>query len=99
MVASSATGLEDTWFEVYMLNSLPAPGNDVSGTVYRNINTWDGCGKTAFGGKVSAIGCNAGKNSGTYTATTTGTVYLVIKCGGKTVNSLSVDKVEIRKTT
>lgn len=99
MVASSATGLEDTWFEVYMLNSLPAPGNDVSGSVYRNINTWDGCGKTAFGGKVSAIGCNASKNGGVYTATTTGTVYLVIKCGGKTVNSLSVDKVEIRKTT
>lgn len=99
MVASSATALEDTWFEVYMLNSLPAPGNDISGDVYRNINTWDGCGKTAFGGKVSAIGCNGSKNSGVYTATTTGTVYLVIKCGGKKVNSLSVDKVEIRKTT
>ncbi len=99
LVASSATALEDTWFEVYMLTSLPAPGNDVSGTIYRNINTWDGCGKTAFGGKVSAIGCNSGKNSGIYTATATGTVYLFIKCGGKTVNSLSVDKVELRKTT
>lgn len=99
MVASSATALEDTWFEVYMLNSLPAPGNDVTGTVYRNINTWDGCGKTAFGGKVSTIGCNTSKNGGVYTATATGTVYLVIKCGGKTVNSLSVDKVELRKTT
>jgi len=99
MVASSATPLVDTWFEVYMLDSLPAPGNDLSGTVYRNINTWDGCGKTAFGGKVSAIGCNSGKNSGIYTATSTGTVYLVIKCGGGNVSGLSVDKVELRKTT
>ncbi|WP_426278090.1 hypothetical protein ACN9MN_01865 [Chryseobacterium sp. S-02] len=99
LVASSATPLVDTWFEVYMLDTLPAPGNDISGTVYRNINTWDGCGKTAFGGKVSAIGCNSGKNSGIYTATATGTVYLVIKCGGATVNGLSVDKVELRKTT
>lgn len=99
MVASSDTALEDTWFEVYMLNSLPASGQDVSGTVYRNINTWDGCGKSSFKGRVSTIGCNADKNKGIYTATTTGTVYLVIKCGGKTVNSLSLDKIELRKTT
>ncbi|WP_415327082.1 hypothetical protein [Chryseobacterium sp. MMS23-Vi53] len=99
MVASSGTALENTWFEVYVVNSLPAPGNDISGTVYRNINTWDGCGKSAFGGKVSAIGCNSGKNAGVYTATATGTVYLVIKCGGDKVTGLSVDKVEFRKTT
>jgi hypothetical protein len=97
MVASSATALEDTWFEVYMLNSMPALGSDISGTVYRNINTWDGCGKGAFKGRVSSVGCNSGKNAGVYTATTTGTVYLVIKCGGKTVNSLSIDKVELRR--
>ncbi|WP_449398286.1 hypothetical protein [Chryseobacterium wanjuense] len=51
MVASSNTALEDTWFEVYMLNSMPVSGQDVSGTVYRNINTWDGCGKSAFKGE------------------------------------------------
>lgn len=98
MVASSDTPLEDTWFEVYVVDSLPAPGNDLGGTVYRNINTWDGCGKTKFGGKVSAVGCNSSKNGGIYTATATGTVYLVIKCGGSKVNGLSVDKVEFRKT-
>lgn len=98
MVASSDTALEDTWFEVYILNSIPVSGQDVSGAVYRNINTWDGCGKSAFKGRVSTIGCNGDKNGGIYTATTTGTVYLVIKCGGKTVNSLSIDKVELRRT-
>jgi len=96
LVASSATALEDTWFEVYVLNNLPASGQDISGTVYRNINTWDGCGKSAFGGKVSGVGCGS-KNGGVYTATTTGTVYLVIKCGGKTVKGLTVDKVEVRR--
>ncbi|MCA6066178.1 hypothetical protein JI747_003240 [Chryseobacterium sp. RG1] len=102
LVASSATALADTWFEVYMVDSLPAPGSDISGTIYRNINTWDGCGTTPFGGKISAIGCNGNgntKNAGVYTATTTGTVYLVIKCGGGNVSGLSVDKVELRKTT
>lgn len=98
MVASSDSALEDTWFEVYVLDNLPVPGQDISGTVYRNINTWDGCGKSAFKGRVSAIGCNGAKNGGVYTATTTGTVYLAIKCGGKTVNSLSIDKVEFRRT-
>lgn len=97
MVASSKTALEDTWFEVYVLNSIPASGQDLSGTVYRNINTWDGCGKAAFQGKVSVVGCNSGKNGGVYTATATGTVYLAIKCGGKTVNGLSIDKVEFRR--
>lgn len=97
MVASSDTPLVNTWFEVYVLNSLPASGQDVSGTVYRNINTWDGCGTSKFKGKVSSVGCNNSKNSGVYTATATGTVYLVIKCGGETVNSLKIDKVEFRR--
>lgn len=97
MVASSTTPLVNTWFEVYVLNSIPAVGSDVSGTVYRNINTWAGCGKTAFKGKVSNVGCDAPKNGGVFTATTTGTVYLFIKCGGQTVNGLSIDKVEFRR--
>lgn len=97
MVASSNTALVDTWFEVYVLNSIPVTGQDISGTVYRNINTWSGCGKSAFKGKVSSVGCDTVKNAGVYTATTTGTVYLEIKCGGSTVNSLSIDKVEFRR--
>ncbi|GAA4156108.1 hypothetical protein GCM10022217_14820 [Chryseobacterium ginsenosidimutans] len=97
MVASSDTALVDTWFEVYVLNSIPVTGQDISGTVYRNINTWSGCGKSAFKGKVSSVGCDTVKNAGIYTATTTGTVYLEIKCGGSTVNSLSIDKVEFRR--
>jgi hypothetical protein len=97
MMASSNTALEDTWFEVYILDSIPAQGQDVSGQVYRNINTWDGCGKSSFSDRISAIGCNAAKNGGVYEATTTGTVYFVIKCGGKTVNSLSIDRVEFRR--
>lgn len=96
MVISSKTALVDTWFEVTVLNSMPASGSDISGTVYRAINTWAGCGKSPFGGRISSVGC--GDNSGVFTATATGTVYLVIKCGGTTVNGLSVDKVEFRRT-
>lgn len=97
LVASSETALVDTWFEVYVLNSLPVTGQDIGGTVYRNINTWAGCGKAAFKGKVSNVGCDTPKNGGVFTATTTGTIYLEIKCGGTTVQGLSVDKVEFRR--
>lgn len=96
LVASSPTALQDTWFEVYVLDTLPASGQDISGTVYRNINTWDGCGTSAFAGKISAVGCGS-KNGGVYKATATGTVYLAIKCGGKTVNGLTIDNVEVRR--
>ncbi|MCU7616425.1 hypothetical protein NZ698_04385 [Chryseobacterium sp. PBS4-4] len=96
LIASSETALEDTWFEVYILNNLPTAGQDISGTVYRNINTWDGCGKSKFGGKVSSVGCGS-KNGGVYTATATGTVYLAIKCGGKKVSGLTIDNVEVRR--
>jgi len=97
MVASSDTPLVDTWFEAYVLNSLPADGQDVSGQIYRSINTWAGCGTSSFKGKVSLVGCDTEKNKGIFTATTTGTVYLVIKCGGKLVSGLNIDKVEFRR--
>lgn len=91
----SSTGLKDTWFEVLVLDNEPPQGSDVSGTVYRNINTWVGCGKSEFSGKISAVGCDGDKNKGVYTATKTGKVYLVIKCGGASVNA-KVDNVEFR---
>ncbi|WP_407402615.1 hypothetical protein [Chryseobacterium sp.] len=99
LVASSETPLVNTWFEVYVLDHAPVDGQDVNGQVYRNINTWAGCGLAKFSGKVSTIGCDDAKNSGKYTATKTGTVYLEVKCGGSKINALSVDKIEFRKTT
>jgi len=97
LLASSTTGLTDTWFEVYCSTTAPAQGQDyTAGGIKRNINTWDGCGKSAFSGKVSVIGCNSSKNGGTFTATTTGVMYLVIKCGGGSAN-VSIDNVEVRR--
>lgn len=96
MICSSTSGVSNTWFEVYASPTAPVQNNDYSaGGKIRNINTWDGCGGSAFAGKISNIGC--GTNPGTFTATATGVVYLVIKCGGEDLkDGISVDNIEVR---
>jgi len=97
MLCASTTGVSNTWFEVYCSPVEPVQNNDYSGTVYRNINTWDGCALTPFSGKISAVGCNDDKNGGTFTATESGVLYLVIKCGGEDLKGgISVDNIEVR---
>jgi hypothetical protein len=98
LVASSTTGVSNTWFEVFCSTTAPVQNNDYSaGGILRNINTWDGCGLSSFRGKISSVGCNADKNKGTFTAEATGTMYLVIKCGGENLNAgISVDNIEVR---
>lgn len=98
MVCSSTSGVSNTWFEVFCSTTAPVQNSDYSADgARRNINTWDGCGTSAFSGKISSVGCNDSKNGGTFTATTTGIMYLVIKCGGENLNDgISVDNIEVR---
>lgn len=98
LIASSTTGVSNTWFEVFCSTTAPTQNSDYSaGGTLRNINTWDGCGTSAFSGKISSVGCNASKNTGTFTAAATGTMYLVIKCGGENLSGgISIDNVEVR---
>lgn len=101
MLASSTSGCTDTWFEVYCGYSAPVPGTDYSegGKLY-SINTWDGSGKTPFSGKISNIGTVAADNKGVFTATQTGTVYLMIRGGGADMKSgISITNVEFRGIT
>lgn len=98
MVASSTTGVVNTWFEVYMSPLAPVQGTDYSdGGKKLSINTWAGCGMAPFSGKVSNIGCPPNENEGLFTATATGVVYLVIKVGGEDLKAgISIDNVEVR---
>jgi len=101
MLASSTSGCVDTWFEIYCGYGTPVPGTDYSegGKLY-SINTWDGSGKTAFSGKISTIGTVAADNKGVFTATKTGTVYLMIRGGGSDMKSgISITNVEFRGIT
>jgi hypothetical protein len=91
----SGSGATDTWFEVYLGATQPANGSDYSdGGARLAINTWTGCGKTAFNGKLSAVQCAGSGN--TFTATKTGKIYLVIKSGG---SNLGLTGIAITKVT
>jgi hypothetical protein len=99
MLVSSTTGLSDSWFEVYCdyTNPTTVTGDySAGGTIY-SINTWNGSGKTPFSGKISIVGTPT-KMNGVFTATTTGTVYLVIRGGGNNMQAgVSVTNVEFRR--
>ncbi|HLT72977.1 MAG TPA: hypothetical protein VKZ75_10010 [Cyclobacteriaceae bacterium] len=96
MVCSSTSGLTDTWFEVFASPVAPVQGNDYSeGGAKRSINTWAGCGIDPFAGKISIIGC--GDNTGTFTATADGVMYIVIKSGGGDLkDGVTIDNIEVR---
>ncbi|MGE9313274.1 DUF1735 domain-containing protein [Niabella sp. CJ426] len=75
------TGATDTWFEVYIGYGAPVTGADYNeGGVRMGLNTWTGCGKTAFDDLLSKVGCVG--SGPIFTAPTTGKVYLVIRTGG-----------------
>lgn len=91
----SGSGATDTWFEVFIGNQQPANGSDYSdGGARIALNTWAGCAKSTFNGKLSSVGCSGSGN--TYTATKTGKVYLVIKSGG---SNLGLTGIEFTKVT
>lgn len=97
----SGSGASDTWFEVYFGTAAPVQGSDYSSGGNRiGLNTWTGCGKTAFSGNIATIGCTGsllGKN-GEITFTQSGTIYLLIKTGGANLGTggISIDNVEFR---
>jgi hypothetical protein len=95
---SSTTGCQDTWFEVYCGYKVPVDGQDYNdGGMLRSINTWDGCGKVPFAGKISAIGCKPDNNKGIFTATSTGDVYLLIRGGGADMkDGIKMTNIEMR---
>jgi hypothetical protein len=95
----SGSGATNTWFETYVGTVVPANGVDyTSGGIKIALNTWNGCGGTAFNGLLSTISCN-GKGK-TFTPTVTGTYYFVIKSGGENLGTtgISFTNVQLRGT-
>lgn len=102
-VVSSTSGVADTWFEIYVGYTKPTPSTDYTGdgsdsSWLRGINTWAGSGTSAFSGKISTVGSvNSNNQTGTFTATKTGTVYFAIRSGGNDMKSgISITNVEFR---
>ena len=97
----AGSGATDTWAEVYFGNSAPVAGSDYSsGGNMIGMNTWAGCGGTAFTGNIAVIGCSGtlvGKN-GEVTFPNSGSIYLLIKAGGGSMGTsgISFDNIELR---
>lgn len=100
MVVSSPTGIVSTWFEVYCLTTVPVQGSDygnIGAEGVNGLNYWAGCGITPFNGLLSNLSC-VGKYDGVVSFPTSGTVYLVIKCGSQVPgNSITVKNIEMRR--
>jgi hypothetical protein len=76
-------GASNSWVEVYLGTAVPVQGSDYSDTKFNSLNTWAGCGGSAFNGNLSDIGCS-GTGVGTggkIKFTASGTIYLVLKAG------------------
>ncbi len=98
----SGSGATETWFEVYIGKLQPTNGSDYSdGGIRISLNTWAGCGTSAFDGKLSELACGDNDLGALYEATETGTVYVLIKTGGADLgeSGIAIDNVEFRGTT
>ena len=84
----SGSGATDTWFEVYLGTAAPGAGDYNSGGNRMGLNTWTGCGATAFNGKLSSLSCVG--SGGVVTAPATGTAYLVIRTGGGNLGTTGI---------
>ncbi len=93
----------DMWFEVYAGEKDPATvsGDYSDGGKVMGLNTWDGCGKNPVSGKLSAIGCTKNAKldavSNVVKFSTTGKIYLMIRCGGGIApGGITIKSVELR---
>lgn len=96
----TSNGSSEMWFELYASMVAPTPGVDYSaGGKRMQINTWAGCGMNAMNGLFSSLQCAANETSGNIvTFPTSGTAYILIKCGGNNIGNISIDNVEMRRT-
>jgi PKD repeat protein len=77
------SGATNSWAELLFGTVQPANGSDYSNGLYTGINTWDGCGTSAFEGNFATISCKAPSNGkgGVVSFANSGTIYVVLKVG------------------
>jgi PKD repeat protein len=79
------SGASNSWFELYLGTTAPVAGSDYSEGLYLGLNTWDGCGTSAFNGNLATLSCKANASGngkeGLLTFNNSGTIYLVFKAG------------------
>ncbi len=96
----SFTEIHDVWGEVYIGQGVPVAGSDYNGDfqVIKAYNAWD-CSPKTYSGKATAYGCDSNPNPGSFTASESGTYYLLFRTGGAQYGSegIVIDNVELRE--
>ncbi|HYG20795.1 MAG TPA: PKD domain-containing protein [Ohtaekwangia sp.] len=82
----SGSGATQSWMEVFITPETPTDGSDYGNGayMYTGLNTWAGCGTSAFAGDLATLGCNDGAGTGQNGSVTfdeSGTINLIIKVG------------------
>jgi lysophospholipase L1-like esterase/uncharacterized protein YjdB len=82
-----SSNLNNLWFQTYITSSEPLAGHDITSTLLKGFNTWNGCGIKADG-LLSQLGCEGpGVNFNLGKTTGDTTVWLAVKFGsGWTTN-------------
>ncbi|HEU0227771.1 MAG TPA: DUF1735 domain-containing protein [Arachidicoccus soli] len=95
------SGANNVWFEIWISSKQPVDGQDVTASwdptakTLLGINTWNGCGKSAFNGLLSQIQCEVKVGQGTITFPTSGTYYITIKSGGNDLGTTGIKATNI----
>ncbi|MDP9081244.1 MAG: hypothetical protein M3O71_27845 [Bacteroidota bacterium] len=85
----SGSGADGSWFEVWVDTKAPVNGQDYNtGQKPISLNTFAGCGSSAFSGKLSALSCSGSGDP--FTVPTSGKYYLVVKCGGNNTGTTGI---------
>tara|TARA_R110001583_G_scaffold36933_2_gene121127 strand:- start:1253 stop:2137 length:885 start_codon:yes stop_codon:yes gene_type:complete len=97
----SGEGNDETWFEVMASTVEPTQWVDYTNNVVMGLSTWgEGCALGSFNDWLSSVGCvdnsYTSSRSNTVTFDTSGTIYLVIKCGGNQTSGITITNVEMR---
>src|SRR5690606_15106738 len=102
----SGSGATNSWMQVYFGTTAPVDGVDYGDGMYTGLNTWDGCGSSAFNGNLAVLGCQGGGSgngkSGAVTFPESGTIYIVFKVGSWDGNlgtdGITLDDVKLHET-
>jgi PKD repeat protein len=93
-------GATNSWVEILFGTEEPVADADYSNGKYTGLNTWNGCGGTAFEADLATFGCQTGDGvigtgqAGKITFANSGTIYVVLKAGSWD-GSLGAGGVEI----
>ncbi|AWA29702.1 hypothetical protein HYN48_06190 [Flavobacterium magnum] len=100
MVVSSTAGINETWFEIYLLNAQPVDGNDYGGDKILRLNSWDCGSNVPFSGLLSDLNCDTATGTATkkgiVKVDTAGDYYLLIKSGGNQNSVISATNFSLR---